>query len=79
MSLTIEDPETVAAIRRLAEESEQSVEDVLREAVRTAEARRVEAARRRAATIALQKELAFYPSTGLKADKAFFDEINGGL
>lgn len=79
MSLTIDDPETVAAIRRLAEESEQSVEDVLRDAVEAVQARRREAARRRGATIALQKELASHPSTGLKADKAFFDEINGGL
>jgi antitoxin VapB len=83
MSLTIEDPETVAAIRRLADESEQSVEEVLRDAVEAVRAaRRVRddrLAKRMAALKDIQERYARMPKSGLKADKAFFDEIGGNL
>lgn len=90
MSLTIEDPETVAAIRRLAMRSERSVEDVVRDAVTEAERTNArptapdvprplvspeERERRLAALRRIQAEVARWPKTGLKADKAFFDSL----
>lgn len=75
MSLIIDDPAIEAAVQKLAAERRQSPADVIREALRNEVARcgptfdeRVDA---------IVQRLKAYPKTGLKADKAFFDELSG--
>lgn len=79
MGLTIRNTETVETIHRLARESGSTAEDVVRRAME-AEAEREKQVRQRMAEIkVLQDRYASWPDSGLKADKAFFDDLGGGL
>jgi antitoxin VapB len=78
MSILIKNPITDQNVRELAALRGQS----LTEAINTAVENELRKERRKdlpARLNALAKRLAEYPSTGLKADKAFYDEMSGDL
>ena len=78
-SLTIKDTETVGMINRLARESGSTAEQVVRRAM-AAEAEREERVRHYMERLrVLQDRYASWPDRGLKADKAFFDDLGGEL
>lgn len=76
MAFTIDDPETGAAVRRLARMKGTGLAEAVREACEheyervRAETPLIERLKR------IQDEYAKYPKTGLKADKAFYDSLN---
>ncbi len=75
MAFHIKDPATDAAVRKLAAERGISLTAAVREAVEN------ELQRRRRPLIEVIDEITAeyrsYPLSGLKADKAFFDELSG--
>ena len=75
MAFHIKDPATDAAVRKLAAERGVS----LTAAVRLAVENELQRARRplKERVEEIISELEQYPPTGLKADKAFFDELSG--
>ena len=79
MAFSVKDEATDAAVRRLAKLKQKGLTETIREAVEneyhrvTGTAPLVERLR------AIGDRYARYPKTGLKADKAFFDEEGGGL
>ncbi len=77
MALSIRDPETEQAVRRLAELKGKSLTETIKEAVQN----EIRLVRNRVPLSerleAMGKELAKYPRTGLTADKAFYDELWG--
>jgi antitoxin VapB len=78
MPFHVRDPETDALVREYAEEKRVGITDAIKLAVRRAreaddKAREEKLARMRA----ISDRIAALPNTGLKADKAFFDEISG--
>lgn len=83
MTIYIKDPATDKAVRELARLRGLSLTEAIREAVENALAH--EAAQQKPETREfrmdklrkLQAELANYPRTGLKADKAFYDWLSG--
>ena len=77
MALSIRDPETEAAVRRLAQLKGQSLTETIKEAVANETKRVRETVPLVDRLDAIAKELAKYPRTGLKADKAFYDELWG--
>lgn len=79
MSLTINDAETVGLIHRLARESGSSAEEIVRRAMKAEEEREERVRQRMEAIRELQDRYASWPDSGLKADKAFFDDLGGGL
>jgi antitoxin VapB len=77
MPFHVRDPETDALVRQLAQEEGVGLTEAVKIAVRD----RLEA-RKTAETLhdrirKIQREIARYPETGLKADKAFFDDLSG--
>ena len=79
MSLTIKDAETVGLIHRLARESGSSAEEIVRRAMKAEEEREERVRQRMEAIRDLQESWAKVPKSGLKADKAFFDDLGGDL
>ncbi|WP_062208542.1 type II toxin-antitoxin system VapB family antitoxin [Aureimonas sp. AU12] len=81
MSLLIEDAETVATIRRLADRDGRTPEDVVRQAVKAAAVVAADHAPipLRQRFQAIGDEWAKVEKTGEKADKAFFDSLGGDL
>jgi antitoxin VapB len=75
MAFHIKDPATDAAVRKLAAERGISLTAAVREAVENELQRRRRPLAERIDEIT--KEYRSYPLTGLKADKAFFDELSG--
>ena len=78
MAFHVRDPETDALVRRLARQKGVGITEAVKLAV-DAELRR-EAAEKpplRDRIRAIQDEVQSWPCTGLKADKAFFDELSG--
>jgi len=75
MAFHIEDPATDAAVRKLAAERGISLTAAVREAVENELKRSRRPLKERVEEII--SELEQYPPTGLKADKAFFDDICG--
>jgi antitoxin VapB len=78
MPFHVRDPETDALVREYAEEKRVGITDAIKLAVRRAreadnKARDEKLARMRA----ISDRIAALPNTGLKADKAFFDELSG--
>lgn len=81
MSIFVKDPSTSQAVRDLAKLRGVSLTEAIRDAVQKALAEQhrqkkedfLETMRR------LQAEVAKYPDTGLKAGKAFFDELSGDI
>lgn len=77
MPFHIRDPETDALVRELAGRRKVGLTEAVKLAV-GAELRRDERATPMAQRIgAIRSEVAEWPRTGLKADKAFFDELSG--
>ena len=79
MALSIRDPATDAAVRELARLRKKGLTETVREAVENELQHARKEARQEKPLIEriteLQERLARYPQTGLKADKAFFDEL----
>jgi antitoxin VapB len=75
MAFHIKDPATDAAVRKLAAERGISLTAAVREAVENELRRSQRPLKERIDEIV--QELEQYPLTGLKADKAFFDELSG--
>jgi len=75
MAFHIKDPATDAAVRKLAAERGISLTAAVREAVENELKRQRRPLKERIDEIV--RELEQYPLTGLKADKAFFDELSG--
>lgn len=78
MPFHVRDPETDALVREYAEEKRVGITDAIKLAVRRAreaddKARDEKLARMRA----ISDRIAALPTTGLKADKAFLDELSG--
>ena len=74
MPFHVRDEETTTLVRELARKRGCGLTEAVKQAV-TAELERSEPSPREVLR-ALQNELASYPSTGLKADKAFYDSLN---
>jgi antitoxin VapB len=74
MGIFIKDPETDKAVRKLAKLRGVSLTEAIRSAV-TRELELSEPSREDVELKKLQEEFASYPSTGLKADKAFYDSL----
>ena len=77
MALSIRDPETEKAVRQLAQLKGKSLTETIREAVENETKLVREKIPLSERIKAIQDELAKYPRTGLKADKAFYDELWG--
>ncbi|KRA61446.1 transcription factor [Caulobacter sp. Root655] len=78
MAFHIRDPETDALVRELAEKAHVGITEAVKLAAAEALATREKArAEKLAALKAIRDEVASWPRTGLKADKAFFDELSG--
>lgn len=78
MSFHVRDRETDTLVRELARKEGVGLTEAVKRAVKSALERRDETvARRLAAMKAISDEVARLPRTGLKADKAFFDELSG--
>jgi antitoxin VapB len=76
MAFHVRDPETDALVRKLAKREGVG----LTEAVKLAVSARLAADKRFPLAQRIKKladEVAKYPETGLKADKAFFDDLSG--
>lgn len=78
MPFHVRDAETDALVRELAEKTKLGITEAVKlaatEALETRDRARTE---KLAKMRAICAEVASWPRSGLKADKAFFDEING--
>lgn len=79
MALSIRDERTEAAVRELAGLKGQGLTETIRGAVEDELERARQAVPFMERIKALQDEFAKYPKTGLKADKAFYDQLNDDL
>jgi antitoxin VapB len=78
MAFHIRDPETDALVRELAEKAHVGITEAVKLAVAEALATREKAREEKLAKMrAITDEIDSWPRTGLKADKEFFDMING--
>jgi antitoxin VapB len=77
MAFHVRDPETDALVRKLARQNGVGIT----EAVKVAVCEKIERDKKAKPMLerirAIQDEVASWPDTGLKADKAFFDELSG--
>jgi antitoxin VapB len=77
MAIHVTNPVVEAKLRELAERHGIGVTAAIDLAVEAArKADEAEIQRRRTAIKAIQDEIASWPKTGLKADKAFYDSLN---
>ena len=76
MPFHIRDPETDSKVRALARERGCGITEAVKLAVGN-ELARGEAAVTLERIAAIQREVAAWPRTGQKVDKAFFDELSG--
>jgi antitoxin VapB len=78
MAFHIRDPETDALVRELAEKAHVGITEAVKLAAAEALATREKAREEKLAKMrAISDRIARLPRTGLKADKAFFDELSG--
>lgn len=78
MAFHIRDPETDALVRELAEKAHVGITEAVKLAAAEALATRGKATAEKLARMrAISDRIASLPRTGLKADKAFFDELSG--
>jgi antitoxin VapB len=79
----VRDPETDATVRKLARKTGMTITDAIKTAAaeKLDRLERAEAAKDKRPFIDsirdIQQEVAGFPKTGLKADKAFFDSLSG--
>jgi antitoxin VapB len=78
MAFHVRDPETDALVRELAKQEGVGVTEAVKRAVREKLRSLEQKIPLREQVRKIQDEIAKYPKTGLKADKAFFDEMSGG-
>ena len=79
MAFSVRDPKTDKAVRTLARLKGKGLTETIREVVEKETKRMREEIPLMERIRALQDELRKYPKTGLKADKAFFDELGDNL
>ncbi|MGO1076775.1 type II toxin-antitoxin system VapB family antitoxin [Inquilinus sp. CA228] len=79
MAFSVKDEATDAAVRRLAKLKQKGLTETIREAVENEYHRAAGTAPLVERLRAIGDRYARYPKTGLKADKAFFDEEGGGF
>jgi antitoxin VapB len=79
MAINVRDPETDALVRELALKQGVGLTDAIKGAVRNELKREVEKIPLEERIAVIQAKVAAMPSTGLEADKAFFDELSGDL
>uniref|UniRef100_B0T063 Rv0623 family protein transcription factor n=1 Tax=Caulobacter sp. (strain K31) TaxID=366602 RepID=B0T063_CAUSK len=78
MAFHIRDPETDALVRELAEKAHVGITEAVKLAAAEALATRERTREEKLAKMrAITAEIDSWPRTGLKADKEFFDMING--
>ncbi|GJE56689.1 MULTISPECIES: type II toxin-antitoxin system VapB family antitoxin [Methylobacterium] len=77
MALDIDDAETEQLVQTLAERRGVSTDEAIKSAVRDALQRDAEVPSLWERLQPLQDRVAAWPSTGLEADKAFYDSLNG--
>jgi antitoxin VapB len=78
MAFHIRDPETDALVRELAEKAHVGITEAVKLAAAEALATREKVREEKLAKMrAITDEIDSWPRTGLKADKEFFDMING--
>ncbi|HWT30773.1 MAG TPA: type II toxin-antitoxin system VapB family antitoxin [Propylenella sp.] len=77
MPFHVRDPETNALVRELARRKGVGITDAIREAARNELERENQKLSLWERTADLRAEIASWPKTGLKADKAFFDSLSG--
>lgn len=77
MAFHVRDPETDALVRKLAAEEGVGLTEAVKLAVAARLQTRESQVPVRERVRRIQEEIARYPATGLKADKAFFDEMSG--
>ena len=76
MPLHIRDEETTRLVRELAAATGQTLTDAIKSAARNELDRHGKQPTRLERLRAIQDEIASWPKTGLKADKAFYDSLN---
>ena len=77
MAFHVRDPEADAMLRSYAEEKRVGITDAIKLAVtRAREADQAARAEKLKKMQAIVDEVSTWPRTGLKADKAFFDDLN---
>lgn len=77
MAFHVRDPETDALVRQLAAREGVGLTEAVKRAVAAKLKAREEHTPLRERVRKIQAEIARYPATGLKADKAFFDDMSG--
>lgn len=77
MAIHVRDPRTDEVVRKLAQKRGIGLTEAIREAVEEALEREDQKLSLWERTADLRAEIASWPDTGLKADKAFFDEMWG--
>ena len=77
MAIHLRDPETDELVRRLAAKKGVGITEAIREAVRDALGPEEQKLSLWERTADIRARIASYPDTGLKADKAFFDDLWG--
>ena len=76
MPFHVRDPETDALVRELAEKTKLGITEAVKLAASEALATRARARAEKLAKMrAISAEVSSWPRSGLKADKAFFDEM----
>ena len=76
MAFHVRDPKTDALVRELADKTKLGITEAVKLAAAEALASRDQARAEKLAKMrAISAEVASWPRTGLKADKAFFDEM----
>ena len=77
MAFHVRDPEADALVRTLAEKRGIGITEAIKVAVREQIERDARAKPMLERIQTIQDEIALWPKTGLKADKAFFDDLAG--
>jgi antitoxin VapB len=77
MAFHVRDPKTDALVRKLAQRHGIGITDAIREAVEEKLRRDEKTLSLWERTADIRARIASYPDTGLRADKAFYDELSG--
>ena len=77
MAFHVRDPETDALVRQLAAREGVGLTEAVKRAVAAKLSTSEPEVSLRERVRRIQDEIARYPATGLKADKAFFDDMSG--